>query len=344
MIVDKDKLINSLNELRNKGNQRGDLTGFNCLDKLYTFRQGYCTLLLGSSKSGKSEFAFEILINQAYKYKKRSLIYSPEMGTPAEIMAELIHKVYGKSIMKTQEVYLDITKFNEAINFCNHYFKIIDTEEHEYSLDDIFRYCVDFDKNESEKLYMIVAEPFNTLKNDLSSVFGSKDRYVEEFMKKMRVFCKKNNKHVILGLHPTDQDKKLKKDSDNYYYPMPYPREAMWGQTWDRMAFGFITMWRPPNWKDNPLTNPETGMPFKHNEVVIRVDKAKPKGIGDLGTISIFFDYKRNRYYEDIDGRTCYAFEHENILHHNGKIVFDIYAKTPSLNDLRNTQFDDIPF
>jgi hypothetical protein len=39
--------------------------------------------------------------------------------------------------------------------------------------------------------------------------------------------------------------------------------------------------------------------------------KAKPKGSANRGTTSLFFDWKRNRYYEEIEGKQRFAFEHE---------------------------------
>ena len=44
-----------------------------------------------------------------------------------------------------------------------------------------------------------------------------------------------------------------------------------------------------------------------------KVLKAKPKGTAKKGQVSLFFDWKKNRYYEKIEHADMYAFEHENI-------------------------------
>jgi hypothetical protein len=57
--------------------------------------------------------------------------------------------------------------------------------------------------------------------------------------------------------------------------------------------------------------NDENGMPYRDNEVLINIEKAKPKGVSNRGTISLFFDWKKNRYYEEGEYKDLYAFEHE---------------------------------
>ena len=340
MIVDRDKLINSLNEIRKNGHPKGDLTGFNCLDNLYSLKNQYMTFISGRPKQGKSEIALELIVNQAIRYNKRTLIYSPEMGSSADIMALLILKIYGKGIMKNQEVYLDESKYIEAVNFCEYYFKIIDTDDKYFSIDELYEICIEFDKKEKNHINILCTEPFNMLENDLSKVHGALNLYVESFCKKLRLFCSKHKKHSILTIHTKNLTKVIDKATGILYHPMPYADDTMWGDSWERMGFGFLTVWRPAF----GLINAEKGIPFKKNELLIRVDKAKPTGVGQEGVCSLFFDKAKSRYYEEIDERMLYAFEHENILHHNGKIGFNTDIKTPSLNDLRNTQFGDIPF
>jgi hypothetical protein len=44
---------------------------------------------------------------------------------------------------------------------------------------------------------------------------------------------------------------------------------------------------------------------------VVNIEKAKPKGVSTRGTTRLFFDWKKNRYYEEGDFKDLYAFEHE---------------------------------
>lgn len=61
----------------------------------------------------------------------------------------------------------------------------------------------------------------------------------------------------------------------------------------------------------------ETGMPYLENEVLIQIEKAKPKGVATRGITSLYLDWRRNRYYEDLGGKNSYAFQHGKILKEN---------------------------
>jgi hypothetical protein len=66
----------------------------------------------------------------------------------------------------------------------------------------------------------------------------------------------------------------------------------------------WITLWRPPS----KLRN-EYGQPHGDNVCLVYIDKAKPKGVSFRGDCKIFFDWKKNRYFEQEWGANFYAFE-----------------------------------
>lgn len=292
-----------LDDLREKGVQRGELTGFGCLDPLYSLKQGSYTIILGSPAHGKSEFIFELLLSQSEKYGKKHLVYSPETGSVAEIVAELVHKVTRKPFYKTNGFACDDREYYNALNWIDHHFLIVDSDEKAYSIQELSEYVLSYEKeNKGEKIHCIMAEPYNEIRHDMKDI--RQDLYIEELIGDIRRFCKKNNKHLFLSIHPAHQQL-ITKDG-KAHYPMPQPREAAGGQALFRKAMTWITIWRPPVGLIN-----EHGMPYVENEVVISIDKAKPKGVSVKGKTSLFFDWKVNRYFEDIRGNKFYAFDHE---------------------------------
>jgi hypothetical protein len=92
---------------------------------------------------------------------------------------------------------------------------------------------------------------------------------------------------------------------------MPMAREAAGGQALLRKAMTWINMWRPPSGMQD-----ENGIPYKENQVLINIEKAKPKGVSTRGTISLYFDWKKNRYFEEGEYKNLYAFEHETQTNH----------------------------
>lgn len=297
MIKKYTHIQTSLDNLRDIGVPRGENTGFKDFDKLYSLKQGSYTFILAAPHHGKSEFCFEIIINQAIKYGKKTLIYSPETGSVEDIYSELIHKLTGKPFYKSISGHVEDKKYYEAINYIDEMFSIIDGDERGYSFKDLTNFVTD------EKI--IMSDPYNELVHDMSKFGTRQDLYIEDLCGEIRRYCKKNKMHCLQTLHPASQQMVVTKEGLRYY-PMPTAREAAGGQALLRKAMTWINMWRP-----NVQLKDEHGQPYAENQVLINIEKAKPKGVATKGTISLFFDWKRNRYYEKGIYKDNYAFEHE---------------------------------
>lgn len=294
-----------LEELRKKGVERGQTTGFVGLDELYSVKQGTYTLIYSEPTHGKSEFTFEICFNQI-NHGKRSLICSPETGTVDEIIAELLHKYTGKKIYLNEAYGLSEREFYDAVGWLNHNFVIVDTDEKTYSVPELFQIADQWEKeNPGKNIHIIVGEPYNELDHsEMGTKFGSRqDLYIEDLMSTVRRLCRKKNRHFILTIHPSGASTPVTKNGITYY-PKPLARQAAGGQALYRKAMTWITLWRPPvNFKD------EHGQPCKTNEVHVFIDKAKPKGVSFRGTMKLFFDWQKNRYYEVAWGSNYFAYE-----------------------------------
>lgn len=296
MIKKFENIKDILNDFRDIGVPRGKNTGFKKLDDLYSIKQGSFTFILAPPHHGKSEFCFELLLNQAQKYGKKSLIYSPETGSVEEIYAELIHKLTGKPFYKSIPGHADDKEFYQAINYIDEMFSIVDGDEKSYSFKDLTDLVTD------EQILLL--DPYNELTHDMKEFGTRQDLYIEQLCSEIRRYCKKSKKHCLLTLHPANQQ--IVNEKGVRFYPMPMAREAAGGQALLRKAMTWINMWRPP-----VNLNNDNGFPYKDNEVLITIEKAKPKGVSNRGTISLFFDWKKNRYYEQGEYKDLYAFEHE---------------------------------
>jgi len=288
----------SLNDMRKIGNPNGDLTGFDALDAIYSIKQGSYTFILAAPHHGKSEFSFELIFNQAYKYGKKTLVYSPETGSVEDIYAEFIHKYTGKQFYKSMSNSASDTEYYNAISYIDEMFTIVDSDDKSYSFDDLTHLVTD------EQI--ILCDPYNEMRHDMSKYGARQDLYIEDLCGEIRRYCKKNKKHCILTLHPSSQQVIEDKKNNIRYYPMPMAREAAGGQALFRKAMTWINLWRPP-----VALFDEHGQPYKDNQVLISVEKAKPKGVATRGITSLYFDWKKNRYYEEISANNSYAFEHD---------------------------------
>ena len=312
MIKSINDLQQSINELREKGVQKGNDTGFKCIDELYSIKPGTFTVVQGAPGHGKSEVLFEFMMNQATKYGIKGIILSPESGNAAEIAMELVHKYIGKNPYKTSLAECPDVDFYRAINWVDDNFAIADDEEKSYSFNDLTKEIAEHEKRMGCRFGNVMAEPWNELDHKLvlSDNSGRQDLAIEDELTQLRRYCKKENKHTFLSFHPSSQSLTKDPQTGISYYEMPKAREAAGGQATLRKAFSWINLWRP----HKGLIDGFTGLPFMENELFFQVEKSKPKGVGKKGVTKLYFDFRKNRYYEEQNGIKMYAFEHENTL------------------------------
>ncbi len=302
-------MLPKMETMRKNGLIRGEKTGFFCLDQLYSVKQGTYTIIYSEPTHGKSEFSFEICVNQAESIGKRCLICSPETGTVDEIIAELIHKITGKKIQKNEFQHTTDLEFMTAMEWLNEYFLIVDTDEKTYSVQALFDMADEWEKKSpGKKIDIIVGEPYNELDHSDMAKYGARqDLYIEDLISLIRRLCRKGNRHFILTVHPSGSATPITDKHGYAYYPKPLPRQAAGGQALYRKAMTWITLWRPPKNYKNRDKDPD---PVFENEVHVHIDKAKPKGVSVKGMCKLYFDWQKNRYVERLSNIECYAFDH----------------------------------
>lgn len=291
-----------LGDMRVTGTLKGDTTGFRTLDKIFTVKLGTYVFIQAAPHHGKSELTFEVAFNQALKFGRKSLIYSPETGSVEDIYAEFIHKLTGKPFHKNIPGSITTEEYYGAVQWIDEMFSIVDSDVKAYSFQELTEMVTDEE--------IIIAEPYNELHHDMKEFGSRQDLYIEWLIGEVRRYCKNKMKYMIITLHPANQTKEKVRINKQviWYYPMPEARGAAGGQALLRKAMTWINMWRPPlGFKD------QHGIPYAENEVLISVEKAKPKGVATKGIISLFFDWRRNRYFEKLFGKPYYAFEHEKL-------------------------------
>lgn len=301
------------------GVQRGIDTGFKNLDELLSFKLGYSTFYLGFAGAGKTEFHMEMMFNQTASKGWKHGFLSGEIGNMEDVIAELVSKYLRKPFFKSNPYAATEKEVHEALTFLGEYFYPVDADETDHSIESFYAYWRSLEKELNIKLHTTSIDPFNDLEEDLVKYGGREDKYLAWALKKVRQEAKKNNWHNNIVTHAKDLPPIILKDQsgqDVFCTAVPTLNSFAGGAVWGRRAFNVVGVWRPEHNKHNgkaSLTmNPSTGLPFQENEAIIKILKAKPKGTAKKGSCSLFFDWKQNRYYEEIDGRIKYAFEHES--------------------------------
>jgi hypothetical protein len=74
------------------------------------------------------------------------------------------------------------------------------------------------------------------------------------------------------------------------------------GMQWSRKGMMIVNVWRCPYGLED-----EQGVPYEPNQVKISVVKAKPKAVGSVGSLYMYYDKITNRYYVDEGGKKGYS-------------------------------------
>lgn len=279
-LVTLDDVAERIDDLHLNGLQKGYDLGFDSLHDYYTILPGRTTYIVGSPAHGKTYFWFECLINLSDFYGLKHLIFSPEMGDAHEIYADLCSMVIGKKFQA-----LDKNELKIAKEFVNEYFKIIAPSGEGLTVEGWFWHA------EKYKPDTLTGDPFNEFLHDFRDDYNRQDLYIERQLSYVRRKSKDANIHTCIINHARDQ--KAKEENGIIYYPPPTAREYAGGQAWFRKGQGMICLWRPPEGVNDPL-----GEKYPSNEVHIIVQKAKPRGMGKTGTVKLYLDQEKWRYYE----------------------------------------------
>ena len=318
-------LLSKVEDLYEKGLSKGYNTGWHGLDDLITIKQGTTFYVYGSPFSGKTEWWFEVLINLSCNYGLRHVIYSPETGSPQNIFGELISKLCRKPFFRNVEDSISKEDLYKNFNWLDEHFKIIEDPNGDMNLKEFFDIVDDYEDSFG-KIHTTTIDPFNELNNDLTS---QRDLGLEKLLGHVRRDAIIKNRVNCIITHVTDQE--LKQENGISFYPSPTPRQIAYGQAWYRKGMNMIGVWRPPF----GLMDAE-GRPFEKNEVHIDIQKFKPKGVGNRGKHIMFYDIKKNSYYEK-----------PTTLHNDMNNKYSIRDKTMySIKQDNNIKIneDDLPF
>jgi hypothetical protein len=290
-----------LNKFRAVGYTKGNSCGIVALDEYLTLKKGFPLFIAGAPFSGKTEFLFEILVNTSKLYGWKHFIYSGEVGDAHNIFAELVSKHMGKQYHKGTFGATD-SEVIYSEQFIDAHFVIADHEK-DFTIDDFYKLVDKAEHDLGIKFDTTSFDPFNDIQDDVAKFGGREDKYLAYALKEVRKQSKKNKRIDILVNHIADV-KTITESNGVRWEPPARPNEWAGGRTWWRRAFTMLLVYRPPfgmSGKDNK--------PYEENETHIKIQKIKPKGIGKLGSVSIFWDWKKNQYYCDVNGQILYSCE-----------------------------------
>lgn len=287
----RDKIL----RLADQGAQKGIPTGFSELNEIYTLKPGSTTYVVASPHSGKTQFSIEIMLNTAMFSGWNWLIYSPETGSPADVYAELMWAYLNKPIIKNDKYeYASPREIEAAFEFVQKHFFIIDGGLNSTTVADVYHACDEL-LEAGNRVDGVLIDPFTEI--DLGDQEGRDDIILGNTLTQIRKYSSDHNIHTMVTVHTKFQQTMFGKHIEDPsikvpYFPKPDYNSIAGGQMWSRKGMMIITLWRCPFGLQD-----DNGIPYEKNQVEVSVIKAKPKAVGSLGSMYLYYDFIQNRYY-----------------------------------------------
>jgi hypothetical protein len=331
-LPEKAKELHSFHEY---GYGTGAKLGWLGSREFVSFVDGGTTYIYGSPSAGKSIFAFEMLIDFAINYGKKTALMSPEEGSAGEIFGTLVSIYMGKPIIgkyKMTDEELEI-----GSKFIQDYFYVIEPKTASINLEDFFAQVEGIERTFDVKIDYTFLDPMTYISHQYPQGVTREDLAINETLKLNLLVAKQTNRHHFIAIHIRDMQMQ-KNEEGQMYFPFPTARDLAGGQMFYRAGFNMLALWRPLDVKNNPLVGSD-GVPHRENELIVFIQKFKPRGSGKLGSFSLFFDLGRNQFYELIDGERRYSPKVNGAMEE----VKTVAALEPNLNFFTKTD-DEPPF
>lgn len=297
--------LEQLAAVRAAGSLRGLSTGFEQLDHLFTARRGFPLFVAGAPHHGKSIFVKQLAVNWARLHGWRVMLYMGEEGSADDLIADLVEMVVGMDLRLTSPGGLENTlamsedAFIEGLEFVDRHFRILCPDEvsaaPRFTLADFQRLA------ESEAFDVTILDPWNDLDHDVEGAGGREDLYLAGALRDVRRACREHNRLDIVVTHIAKIHADRKTEDGKRYQGPAMPTEWAGGQTWFRRAFTMLLVYRPPA---GYVIEPD-GEPIEPGEAWVYCQKTKPKGVGNLGRVKMWWRPSSHRF-EELDASGDY--------------------------------------
>jgi twinkle protein len=305
IIYKAEDVVDSLSTLRKEGVKKGAWTGFDSLFDKYSVKKGSTTYIYAGAHQGKSQFGFELMMNLAEYSDWKWAVYTPETGSPTEVFAELLWVYLRKPFLVNDHLTATDEETEKAISFINEHFFIIDSGLQDLSIEGFYTAVEQIEEDNFITIDGCMVDPFTEIRTDVNS--GVRDDIaIGQVLTKVRKHSAEKDYHTIVTVHTKHQQAKYKNGVP--YVDKPTMNDIAGGMQWSRKGMMVINVWRCPYGLEN-----SNGIPYEPNQVEITIVKAKPKIVGKLGTVTLYYDKMKNRYYElDSKGEKQYAYPQSN--------------------------------
>lgn len=273
-LYDAERFRDLVWELYEKGIGKGESTGFESVDEIYTISPGQVTIVTGIPSSGKSEFIDQVMVNLATNKHWKFGICSFE-NEPRLHISKLMAKRVGKPFFTGYHERMRREEYEAAYSFIQEHFAFVHQDDGSLAdLDSIL------DRLRIAILrYGIrgaVIDPYNFISRPRGD--SSETEWISDMLTKVKAFAMGHGIHIWFVAHPT----KMQRNSEGRL-PVPGGFDISGSAAWFAKADCGLTVHRE---KDDPQV------------AQIHIWKCRFSWVGKQGQTNLLYDVGTTRYNE----------------------------------------------
>lgn len=276
-IIEANQVREGLKKYRDNYNERGKYLGFDSIDRHYSMQLGTCTDWTGFPISGKTQVLMELLLNTSKYYGWKHLVYFPDVGNSVEIIADLMHKITGKTFNPQYKNAIKDEEIDKELDWITYHFKILTKSNVRAKLTPFQFWDYAVELKDKEGLQTACIDSWKDMHHDYQK-YGGYATYLEEVLPYRNQIAEDNNLHLHTIIHPKLTEK------ENGVRKAPHPYDLKGGSEWFNSGKCMITVHRE---------NTE-GI-----EAELHFNKIKPRSAGEKGLVKLQFDVAKFVYYEE---------------------------------------------
>ncbi len=273
-VLSVDSFDIDIDDLYNNGLSRGDTTGHNTFDKLFSFTTSQLTVITGVPTHGKSNWLEHVCVKLASNDNWKFGVFSPEHYPLQLHFSVLAEKFIGKTF-RDVSIYERMSKeeLSQAKSFISKSFHWIRPDGDIFTIDAILKSAAGLVKRHGIK--GLILDPYNKIHAPFGS--QSETQYINDFLTKLTIFKQKYDIHIFLVAHPRKMSKQ-----ENGLYDVPTLYDIAGSANFYNQVDNGITVYR----------NFETGNSH------VYVQKVKFRHIGEIGEAVFKYNLQNGRYNE----------------------------------------------
>lgn len=294
----------ALKEMRANGLKRGAWLGFEELDKHWSLKRGSTTYFMAAPASGKTAFMNEIICNLVDFSDFKILIWSPETGSPQDIVNELMWSHMRRPFIKNKAgVYASDTEVSVSMNKLKDNIVVLDFERKDVSLSMIYDE-IEVLKEKGFDADVVIIDPFTEIVDDKDrdknlrsdELLGRKLSYVSRASVSLDI-------HTIICVHTSNLGNMMGKFEggvQDMYVPAPNMHQIAGGQAFSRRGNMIVSIYRPKIGLFRDMAQNDDGTMreryYQLGDSVIEILKTKPKVVGSVGKVHFKYDPISSRF------------------------------------------------